>query len=119
MTETWYRYEDRRYAAMLDEDERPLGPGRVEVHLLEFAVVKRTPKGVWIRQRLGDFTDTHKRFVLIDSNKRHACPTKDEAAESFAQRKRKQLRIYRARIASVEEALRIFEAGLRIEGRAW
>ena len=45
--------------------------------LFEWCVASHTPKGVWLTLYGG------RRFVLLGATKRFACPTLDEAAESF------------------------------------
>lgn len=111
--EYWYRYEDVKYAAPIDEYERPIGEGRVEVRLRKYRVIKHTPKGVWISQDFW-FTPHHdhiypdnvnKKFVLRDARKRFACPTIEEALESFKARKKRQIRILRAQARDAEKAL--------------
>lgn len=96
----FYRYEDRRYASMLNEYDEPMGRGRMQIDLRKFRVVKETPCGV--RLDIG-------RFVNTSSRKKFACATEDEAMESFKARKRRQASIYAARLADAEEALRIAE----------
>lgn len=99
--DTWYRYEDRRYAAPLDEWERPCGSSRLVVELRQMDVTKVTPKGVW----LGGFYT--RRFVLLEANKRYACPTKAEAMTSFLARKTKQASILRNQLRNVELAIQM------------
>jgi hypothetical protein len=101
--EKWYRYEDVRYASSLDEFDNPIGEGRLEVKLREFAVFKHTPKGVWIGW------SGPEKFVLRESRKRYACPTIEEAKESFIARKKRQAGIYRARLRDAEKALAIIQ----------
>lgn len=101
MTELWYRYEDKRYAAPLNEWDEPEGQGRLVVNLRKFEVLKHTPKGVWLRA-LGC---SDKHFVLLQSTKRFACPTIEEAKASFTARKNKQIRIHQAQINNAKEAL--------------
>jgi hypothetical protein len=102
----WYRYDDIQYASPLDEYER-VGIGEIKVHLQEYRVVKETPKGVWLQQQssFSKFGDSDRRFVLKDARKRFACPTKEQAMESFEARKKAQIRIYTARIKRAEKAL--------------
>jgi len=100
MTEYWYRYEDRLVSAGVDEFERPLGPARTEVRLSKLIVTKHTPRGVWL---------DGWRFVKLNSHKRFACPTIDEAKESFIARKRRQLRILYAQTRRAETALKLVQ----------
>jgi hypothetical protein len=96
--EVWYRVEDGRYAPMLDEYERPVGEGRSWVSLHEVPVIRRTPKGAWLNAG-------RPRFVLLESRKRYACPTPEEAWESWRKRKERQLIILRSQLDHVTEAL--------------
>jgi len=99
----WYRYEDKTYAAPLDEFDKPIGSPRLEVLLRSYQVMKHTTHGVW----LSESGITFWRFVLHNARKRFACPTIEEAKTSFIARKTKQARIYRARAQRAEEALAI------------
>ena len=93
---TWYRYED-----YLSADD---WGSYVNVRLRTFEVIKETPKGVWLR--LYEFTNM-KRFVRNDSRKKFACPTREQALESFLARKTKQAKILKAQLRRVEEAIQI------------
>jgi hypothetical protein len=97
---TWYRVEDGRYAPTLDEFERPMGNGRPFLTVREFTVHKETPCGVWLDDGYGN-----QRHVLYQSRKRFACPTLEEAWESWRARKRKHLRLLEAQVRHVHEAL--------------
>lgn len=71
-----YRY-DRGY---------PLFDDTYTIELTEYESVKETNKGYWIKSKYGK-----ERFVLKDSRKRHAYPTKKEAFNSFKLRTAKSL----------------------------
>lgn len=86
----YYRYVDR------------LTTYGVNVYCYEYEVIKQTPKGVWIETLVGN-----KRFVKTEARKRFACPTKEEALESFKARKTRQARILKAQLRNVEMALDI------------
>jgi hypothetical protein len=88
--DTWFRIED----------------GSATNWVREFTVVKVTTCGVRLSDGFG------MRLVLDDSRKRYACPTREEAMESFIARKRRQLKILRAQIQRVERALDDANAGL-------
>lgn len=96
MSEIWYRYEERHYAPPVDEFDNICGPGRTEVVLIKYSVIRHTPKGVWLS--IG-------RFVLHGARKRYACPTEKEARESFLARKKRQLRILNHQVLRVTEAI--------------
>lgn len=98
--DTWYRYDDIRYAAPLDEYENPMGPGRVAVELRSYQVQRVTPKGVWLSRYYGS-----PRFVRLSARKRFAYPTPEEALASFMARKLRQLSILHAQAENVEQAL--------------
>lgn len=70
------------------------------VYVDEYPVEKETPCGVWLDLGWGA-----RRFVLHGARKRWACPTREEAKESFIARKQKHLRILRAQVECVERAL--------------
>lgn len=95
----FHRYDDRHYAAPLDECDNPMGAGTHELAHTTYRVIKRTPKGAWIDLGWGD-----KRFVLLSARKRYALPTQAEALESFIMRKRVQESIYENRAHSARYA---------------
>ena len=64
-----YRYE-RKYP-VFESDKR-------EIELLEFETLRETPSGYWIKRKY-----YKEVFVLKDSRKRYAYPTKKEAFNSF------------------------------------
>lgn len=99
MNTVWYRVVDGRTASSLDEWERPCGDSRAYVYTHEHPVIRETPKGVWL--------DVYgsERFVRRDARKRWACPTKEEAIESFRARKARQAKILRAKLRHVDEVL--------------
>lgn len=90
----WYRYEECRHT------------DGVRVTLREYPVLRKTPKGVWLDTGFGG-----SRFVLRDAHKRWACPTKDEAEESFKARKRRQIKILRRQLEDAHKALAAAENG--------
>ena len=94
MAEQWYRYEDYR------SEIRPY------IRLRTFPVVKTTPKGVWLSLGFAG-----RKFVLADARKRFACPTEEEAMQSFIARKRTQKRILEGQLKHVSQALAMGEAG--------
>jgi hypothetical protein len=104
--ECWYRYEEVRYAPSLNEYDEPCGSSRTELQMRHFFVKKHTPKGVWLAYSPDG---APFRFVLKDSRKRFACPTKKEALESYLARKRAQIRIYEARLSGYRKALQLGE----------
>lgn len=67
--EIWYRYDDVRYAAPLDEYDEPMGVGRLDVVLSKFVVVRRTAKGVWLYLFWGDKPPKYIRDGHMYTNK--------------------------------------------------
>jgi hypothetical protein len=102
MSDVWYRYEDVSYAHLsFDVNGGESYYSTLRVELRKFDVVRRTPKGVWLAV---GFTD--KRWVSTTARKRFACPTVEEARESFRARKQRQMKIHEARADRARRALR-------------
>lgn len=105
--EVWYRYEDKTYAPFyvdyygIECNAEPI----LKVRLITYEVLRTTPKGVWL-------CDWRKRFVLRGSHKRFACPTIEEAKESFIARKQKQIVIHQAVVRRAKKALAIIKGDL-------
>lgn len=108
INEYWYRYEDVRYAAPVNEYDEPVGLGTLKVNLREFPVMRHTPKGVWLggASNFGNY----ERFVCHEWTKKFACPTIEEAQVSFLARKSRQMRIYKARLRDAELASKLMES---------
>jgi hypothetical protein len=103
--EYWYRYEDVQYAPSVDEfDSIIQGSGRLEVRLRKIPVLRHTQKGVWVEYHDRRYDKT-ERFLLRDARKRYACPTIEEAKESFIARKKRQMRIHQAAVDRAKAAL--------------
>lgn len=79
------------------------GPGRVEVTVWEWPVIKRTPKGAWV----GYGEDKH--WCRDGPGKRFAYRTIEEAIQGYWHRKRRQVEIYSAKLANAERAKAIAE----------
>ncbi len=95
--EVWFRFEDY-VTCHLDQFEEPCGR-EIQVWLRRYPVLKRTPKGAWLD------INARRRFVLAGARKRYACPTIEEARESFLARKAAQRRILVARLRDVDAAV--------------
>lgn len=98
-----YRYDDRARAAPFDDTGRL--PGTVRVELTTYEIVRRTPAGAWIRQRIDDEIVGHERFMRGDARRPFAHHTPQAALESFVARKRAQIAIFKDRIARAERAI--------------
>ncbi len=109
MTEYWYRLEEQRYAAPLDEYDEPVGRGQLVVHVRKLKVLRLTPKGAWL---IGlNYGENKPRFVLREGKKRFACPTLEEATASYIKRKARHARILSAQLRTVEAALAMAQKG--------
>jgi hypothetical protein len=96
-----YRYENWQTAPLWDDYEFSRSPSTTHIGLRDFQIVRTTPKGAWI-----NYGGT-ERFVKLDARKRFACPTKEEALQSFIARKEKQKRILNEQIRQTDNALRL------------
>lgn len=114
-SEYYYRFEEQRYAAPLDEYDMPTGRGRMVLHLRKMKVVKHTQKGVKLSGL--SYSELAPRLVLHAGRKKFACKTVEEAWDSFVARKNAQIRIYKARIADAQAALEL--SGRYEEGPDW
>lgn len=100
----WYRIEDRLYSTCsIDAAGCEQYGTSVGIVTSKFMVLKHTPKGVWLDIIGG------RRWVSRESHKRFACPTLEEARESFRARKARQIRILRKQISNIEHALQLVE----------
>jgi len=95
-----YRYDDRIYACIVDAERELWGTTTPKLVLSEFEVLKRTRCGAWIVDAIG-----HRRFVNLEASKRYACPSAESAMESFVMRKRRQIRILRAKLVRAEQVM--------------
>jgi hypothetical protein len=98
--EHWHRFSEQKFASPLNEFDEPCGRGTIELVHETYPVIKHTKCGAWLK--LGD--GSH-RFVNKTSRKRFACPTIEEALESFIRRKQRQITIYSNRAYDAEIAL--------------
>lgn len=76
--------------------------GRVRLDCEKYTVLRKTPKGVWIRRWSGSNPET---FILDSSPKKVAWPTKKEAAVHFITRKKNQILLLTRQLARAQEAL--------------
>jgi hypothetical protein len=111
MSKYWYRLEN--FQVSTGEDS----PSETHVVLRKLIVVRRTPKGV--RLVGGQYGHDNPRFVCLTSRKRFACPTVEEAVESFLARKSGQARVLSAQLRRVERAREIALSGKYHEDPDW
>lgn len=101
--DTWYRYEDRRYASLDEWDD--VYSVRVALEMSTFTVQKVTPKGVWLTNRW-----MAPRFVLMEARKRFAHPTKEEALTSIKARKERQIGILSKQLENARRVIALANA---------
>ena len=90
-----WRCEAKRYSYCVDPDRDVYGVTDPKLEMWWFTIDRATPKGAWVCNR----------FVLLTATKRWACPTEEEALESFMARKRKQIRILSIQLARAQADL--------------
>ena len=95
----FYRYEDYKYAAPLNEYDEPKSSSYVSIECMEFEVIKETKCGVWI------YAYGNKKFVNTNARKQYASKTKEKAKECFIARKKRYISILSAKISSAEQAV--------------
>lgn len=106
MTEqaVWYRMEDylesRGYTDVCGEYVST--GSTVRVRVCELPLLKRTPKGVKVRDTVG-----RHRFIADNWHKRYACATKEEALTSFIARKTRQRGIHMRRAENAAKAIAV------------
>lgn len=95
----YYRYIE---AGSASSETEPMEWTSVSLRLELLELVKKTPCGAWLNY---GYTGAKNKFVLDYATKKYAHPTKEKAYESFLARKRKQLRIYKQKVRTVEIAM--------------
>lgn len=107
-----YRYRERAYSAGVDQFGDPLPGYYLKLELEEYVITRRTPKGIWINldfYKLG-YPGTNVKFVLLTARKKFAALTPEEALNDFVCRKKRQIKILKARLEQAERALRMADA---------
>lgn len=94
-----YRYEVVLYSAGVDEFDNPLGPARPELKERHYKLLKRTPKGVWIRD---DGSMRSKRFINQTRTKQFAHETREKALEAYIARNGCNQSILRGKLSHLE-----------------
>ena len=124
-TQVLHRFEDRWYAARVDEFDTPIGKSSCQIQHRTFPIVRKTKQGFWIltgyihldsqeknrQTNEKEFETLRKngglRWVSTKSKKRFAHEGEREALESYIARKERQSSIYRARARNADEALNL------------
>lgn len=93
-----YRAEDTWYSVSNEWGEHD--HSELEVKVRAIPILRRTPKGAWIRADLGG-----EQFVLLTARKKFACETKEEALRSLVARRERQESIYLARAGRARDVI--------------
>jgi hypothetical protein len=94
-TPVLWRCEAKRYSYVIDADADRYGVTDPRLEMWWWEIDRATAKGAWVAGR----------FVLLTATKRWACPTEQEALESFMARKKKQIRILSTQLKRAEADL--------------
>jgi hypothetical protein len=108
---THYRYV-RDYGFETSEDDGFFHKFTGKIALEEYRTIGETPKGYWITYISNSkFVHTYfnKRFVLKESRKRFAYPTKKEAFDSFKIRTKKSKEYAKRDLANAKDFLKLIE----------
>ena len=114
-----YRYEEVRYSWGLGQYDDPLPGYNIKIELRELKVIRRTPKGAWIRRWSHNLNTGGERFVRLTARKQYASNTKEEAMVCFIARKKRQIQILSRQLWQAKEALAIVENGGRKVQSPW
>jgi len=101
-----YRYKDHESSSgYMDEmDYWHPGGSSMEVELVAYSIIRRTPKGCWVHI---PYSVNEKRFVLTDARKKFAYETQEAALKSFIFRKNKQIEILTRQLRNAQRAREI------------
>lgn len=72
--------------------------GQTEPYIVAYHVISHTLRGVWIN-------DGRARFIKDGTRKKFACPTIEQALESYIARKKRHYKILKAQLDKVERNL--------------
>jgi hypothetical protein len=108
----WYRAIEKKHFDWVNLDPNEATPlfREATVEMVEYEVLKVTPKGVKIKD------DSHwrgYRFVLNDSTPAFASKTKHEAIQNFRWRKLNQLSVLRSKARVIESAIRSLDKDMQ------
>jgi hypothetical protein len=81
-----WRCQVRTYSVIVDA-EREEYSTKSELEIIWFKVLKRTEKSIQIKDIGG------ARFLRINTTRKYACETREEAIQSFIEKKKRQIEI--------------------------
>jgi hypothetical protein len=90
-----WRCEAQSYSVCIDPDADRYGSTPPRLEMRWYQVDRGTPKGAWIGDKL----------VRLYARKRWACPTEEEALESFIARRQRQIKIVSKQLRRAEAEL--------------
>ena len=93
----WEGYEDGSFYDDTQAED-------ISIIFQDWHVDKITPKGLWLVRYPGLFGST-KKFILLNSIRKHAYPTKEEAIAAFKKRKVRQIQILEWQLQGAKEQL--------------
>lgn len=103
--EYYFRIENR-IVGSVDEFGDISSVYTVQLYLHKFEVIKKTPKGVWIR----DYSIKGKQFILSSPDgKRFAYLNIEDSIRGFIKRKQRQIQILSTKLADTKMALYLAE----------
>jgi len=99
MSKKYYRVEEQWYGGSTFDSILTSTNGRLKLVMREYPVKRETPCGVWIDLKYGD-----EKFILNEARKKWACPTQEDALESFKARKYRQIKILAKQLSRAKQA---------------
>jgi GR25 family glycosyltransferase involved in LPS biosynthesis len=99
-----YRYREEQVEEFWN-DQPSEAALSMRLYLHTYRVLKHTPCGCWIDLRMN-----MRKFINLTANKKWACPTLEEAMESFMARKKRQVHILRNQLLRAEASLHLNSA---------
>lgn len=98
-----YRYVDVCYSVTIDAERELYGTSDPKLVLQTFRIEHLTKCGVWIEY------GGKLKFINLSATKQFACTTDALARASYRERKKAEVRIYKARLAKAEKALALVD----------
>ena len=114
----FYRYEAHEYAVLDYDGEYVSSPfPNPKLEVMEYELIKETPKGYWIGLRLNSWSETvhWKKWIPKSSKKRYAYPTKEEALTNYIKRTERRVSILKHQLRVSEISLRDAKATKNLE----
>ncbi len=107
----FYKVYAQSYSVIIDAEREEYGSSPLYLKEAVYKVVKVTPKGVWIDYQC-DIARGRPHFVRLDSRKKFAYPTREQALDGFIAKKRRHVSILSAQH---DDALQALNMALRVK----